>query len=262
MPENIAGTAEEMIEELRGPGVEIRISTTPDEAQWFYFAGKVFAAGKAETAAEGKAAILVWMDDDTIVLREPADFVLSDRTAFAYRPVTHNRSGSLYSESPDPFWSRIYEKLAIEPDSLFPVVTPADRQTIRAYFNSGLLVVRPEHGILRGWGESFRVLYRDSVLAEMCREDVTKRIFLHQTALVGGVMHALDKDAMTELSDRYNYPVFFERMFSAEKEFDSIEDVITLRYDVYFRKPNPDWSDRLRGPAELISWMKDRLGKK
>ncbi|UCD17820.1 MAG: hypothetical protein JSV44_02645 [Candidatus Zixiibacteriota bacterium] len=260
IPENLQGRTDETINEMQKLGVEIRTSRTPDDAQWFYYAGKVFAAGKAEAAAEGKAAVLVWMDEDTIVLREPIDFALNKAIGFAYRPVMHNRSGSLYAKPPDPFWSRIYGKLTLDPDSLFAMVTPADRQTIRAYFNAGLLVVRPGRKILRNWGEQFKILYRDSVLAEMCRENVTYRIFLHQTALVGAVMHTLEKDAMVELSDRYNYPIFFKKMYGAESEFDSIEDVVTLRYDIYFRKPDPDWSDQLIGPADKIAWMKQRLG--
>jgi len=260
VPADLDVTDEEVVNQLRVLGVEIRTSDAPDDAKWFYYAGKVFAAGIAEAAATAKATVLVWMDEDTIVLQEPADFALGEGVGFAYRPVMHNRSGSLYSEPPDSFWSRIYDKLSIDSSSLFPMVTPADRQTIRAYFNAGLLVVRPENGILGKWGESFEVLYGDSVLAGMCREDVEKRIFLHQTALVGAVLHTLERDAMIELSDRYNYPMFFEKMFGAESEFDSIEDVVTLRYDVYFRKPDPNWSEQLKGPAEIISWMKERLG--
>ncbi|MCK4858539.1 MAG: hypothetical protein KAT58_11260 [candidate division Zixibacteria bacterium] len=260
VPKSLAGTVAGEMNRFRALRVEIKTSSTPDEARWFYFAGKVFAAGKAEAAAVATAAVLVWMDEDTIVLQEPTDFVLGSEIGFAYRPVTHNRSGSLYAEPPDPFWNRIYKKLSIDLESLFPMVTPADRQTIRAYFNAGLLVVRPQRGILRKWGESFKVLYRDSVLVDMCREDVTKRIFLHQAALVGAVLNRLAKDAMLELSDRYNYPVFFKKMFGAESEFDSIEDVITFRYDIYFRNADTNWSRQLKGTAHLISWLKERLG--
>jgi hypothetical protein len=262
VPTVFAEEADIASNELRALGVEIRTTDTPEDAKWFYYAGKVFAAGLAEAAAEELAAVLVWMDEDTIVLQEPTDLKLGEGIGFAYRPVMHNRSGSLYDEPPDSFWSRIYEKLSIDSGSLFPMVTPADRQTIRAYFNAGILAVRPEHEILRKWGESFKILYRDSALAGMCREDVNKRIFLHQTALVGAVLNTLDETAMSELSDRYNYPMFFKKMFGAISEFESIDDVVTLRYDVYFRNPDPNWSDQLKGPAHLISWMKERLGRK
>ena len=239
--------------------VDLRTSCLPDDAAWFYYAGKTFAAGAAERDALGAADILVWMDEDTLVLQEPTDFALTEGIDLAYRPVMHNRTGSLYSEPPDLFWSLVYEKLELGPHDLFPMVTPADRRTIRAYFNAGLIVVRPEESVLQRWGECFERLYRDSALADMCREDTEKRIFLHQTALVGGVLNILGRDALTELSEWYNYPMFFKRMYGAEKEFDRIDEVVTLRYDIYFRKPETDWSDKLRGPAELISLMKAHL---
>ena len=140
------------------------------------------------------------------------------------------------------------------------MVTIADRQTIRAYFNAGLLVVRPENNILRRWGTDFITLYSDSVLADMCDNDIEKNIFIHQTALVGAVLNNLKREHIIELSDRYNYPIFFHQQYEAEKEFGSIEDIITLRYDVYFRNPDPEWSSKLKGPSRLVAWLKARLG--
>ncbi|MCP4632007.1 MAG: hypothetical protein GY855_03700 [candidate division Zixibacteria bacterium] len=241
-------------------GAEIKTSVTPKEALWLYFAGKVFAAGKAEKEAVKKAQILVWMDEDTIVLQEPLEFELDDNIGFAYRPVMHNRSGSLYSEKPGPFWSRIYELLEVEENSLFPMVTPADRQTIKVYFNAGLLVVRPSYGILKNWGESFETLYNDSTLVEMCKEDIEKRIFIHQTALVSTV-NILKQKEMVELPASYNYPIFFHQQYEAVGDFCSIEDVVTLRYDVYFRNPDPEWGSKLKGSEKVVSWLKERLGK-
>jgi hypothetical protein len=173
----------------------------------------------------------------------------------------HNRSGTLYGQPPNEFWNRIYDKLKIDNSLLFPMVTPADQQKINAYFNAGLLVVRPELGILRAWGESFKVLYEDSVLAKMCENDITHRIFLHQTALVGAVLHSLGQDEMVELSLQYNYPIFFHHQFDATSAFESIEDVVTLRYDIYFRDPDPQWASKLKGDAQKIAWLKARVGK-
>lgn len=261
IPRDLQSGNDPLIDKIESLEAEIKTSSAPEEALRYYFARKVYAAGKAESEAEGVADILVWMDEDTIVLGEPVDFDLKDGINFAYRPVMHNRSGSLYSRPPDPFWSRIYEKLAIDDSSLFAMVTPGDMQTIRAYFNAGLLVVRPQSEILRRWGEDFTTLYSDSVLAEMCANDVEKRIFIHQTALVGAVVNHLKKENMMELPARYNYPLFFHQQYEAAGEFGSIEGILTLRYDVYFRNPDPEWSGKLKGPAILVDWLRQRLGK-
>jgi len=250
-----------LISRIKDSGVKIYETEIPDEASWFYYAGKVFAAGEAEKSAEKIGSPLVWLDEDTIILNEPTDLILKEGVSFAYRPVMHNRSGSLYSEPPDEFWGRIYDVLELDPDSLYPMTTPADKQEIRSYFNAGLLAVRPEVGILRGWGDEFLKLCSDSVLSQMCRDDVIKRIFLHQTALVAPPIKKLKRDEMVELSLNYNYPMFFKRQFGALEEFDDIGDVITLRYDTYFRNPDPDWSNQLTGPGDKISFLREKLGE-
>ncbi len=261
LPAELLSRKGDLLEKLISLDVDLRTSETPPEARWFYYSGKVYAAAEAEEAAAGKTPVLVWLDEDTVILQEPRSFVLPDSLSFAYRPVMHNRSGSLYDIPPDPFWKRIYDKLSLTDDQLFAMVTPADEQKIRAYFNAGLLVVRPEKEILRGWRRDFAVLYNDPDLVAMCRKEVDKRIFLHQTALVGAVLDAISRNEMTELSDRYNYPIFFHTQYKATREFETIEDVVTLRYDVYFRNPDPQWDRKLKGPPEVISWLTERLGK-
>jgi hypothetical protein len=140
------------------------------------------------------------------------------------------------------------------------MTTVADRQVIRAYFNAGLLVVRPQYGVMRMWAESYRVLYQDSQLADMCRENEKWRIFLHQAALVA-VVNLLERDKMIELPATYNYPVLFEKMFASDLQFDSLEDVVTLRHEGYFNDAESDWSLELKGPEHVISWLKERFGR-
>ncbi|MFH2036615.1 MAG: hypothetical protein ABIJ45_09450 [Candidatus Zixiibacteriota bacterium] len=241
--------------------VEILNSSAPKEALWFYYAGKTFAAGLAEKEAAERGAILVWMDDDTVLLNEPIEFILDSSINLAYRPVMHNRSGIVFGETPNPFWKRIYALLHINKESIFPLVTPADKVEINCYFNSGLLVVRPEKGILKKWSEDFALLYSDSALKQMCIDNVENRIFLHQTALVGAVLNTIQKNDMVELSRKYNYPLFFDQMFGAKEPFENISDIVTMRYEFYFQNPDPEWSQKLTGPQDKIAWLVEYLGK-
>lgn len=240
---------------------EIRRSDAPAESLKFFFAAKVFAAAHAEADALEKTSVLAWMGEDTVVLNEPSDLLLRPAVFCAYRPVMHNIIGSLFTQPPDEFWQRLYDRMSVPPDALFAMTTPADRQTIRAYFNAGLVVVRPERGVLRAWADHFRNLYGDPEIVRATRQDVVKKIFLHQMALVGAILGCVSRDEMVELSPRYNYPMFFKEMFGAREAFDSLSDVVTMRYDVYFRNPAPDWHTRLKGPADRIAWLKARLGK-
>ena len=235
---------------------EFRSSRTPPEALPYFLARKVFAAAQAEEEAAGTSTFLVWMDTDTVVLDEPKEFILADSVSFGYRPVMHQRIGSLYAEPLDEFWSRVYATLSIPPNAVFPVTTPADNKVLRAYFNAGLLVVRPECGIFRRWAVDFTSLYEDPYFQETCRKDEFKRIFLHQVALVGAVFHQLSPPQMVLLSDRVNVPLFFKEQFGAQREFDTVQGVVTLRHESYLRNPDARWREKLKGPADRVAWLK------
>jgi len=261
IPESIPGIADEFREQLDMLDVEIKTSCAPQESLKLYYSRKVFAAAKAESEADGKADIIAWMDDDTVFLKEPGDFNLEDGIYFGYRPVMHKLIGSEYSKPPDEFWSQVYSDLGIPDSAFFPMLTQTDMETIRPYFNAGILVVRPERGILRKWAECYPILYSNPVLLKMCEEDKIKKIFLHQTALVGAVLLLVKKEEMIMFPESVNYPMFFKAMFGSVKEYNDLDDVVTLRYDVYFRNPAPDWSEQLKGPQEIISWLNKHLSK-
>jgi len=151
-------------EKLSSLNVSVARSQTPADALSFGFARKVFAAARAE--AEAVSEILIWMDPDTI-------------------SVHHTLIGSPFSGPPDQFWSLLYRKLSVGERAIFPVVAPVDGRKLRAYFNAGLLAVRPQRGVLRKWRDSFQEVYRDPAIAELCKQDRPKLIFLHQAALAG-----------------------------------------------------------------------------
>lgn len=259
LPDELAIGDQALLDRLTSSGVEMRKVHTPEEARWIFYAGKVYASEAAESLAAQYNSLLAWLDADTMILDEPSAFDLKPDLKIAYCPVMHNRSGALYGQPPDNYWSRIYERLEIPEDMLFPMITPADRQKIRAYFHCGLIVVRPEIDILGQWARSFETLYSDMILADMCRHDATKRIFLHQTALTGAVLHNVARHQMLELPETYNYPVFFDMRYEAEKSFNSIRDVVTLRCVIASHDAGPDWHHNLQGPPAKIAWLKERL---
>jgi hypothetical protein len=260
-PEGSCDKHKGILAKISSMHADIYESTAPKEALEYYFSRKVFAAAEAETQTETQTEILAWLDEDTIILKEPKGFLLAHDKSLGYRPVMHQNIGSLYSELPDVFWSRVYKNLSIPESALFPMVTPADQRTLRPYFNAGMMVVRPGRGVLRKWPENFKKLYQDPVFAEMCTQDVTKRIFLHQAALVGAILNTLKKEEMLELSSNYNYPLFFHEKFEATRKFGDISEAITTRYDIFFRDPTPGWSERLKGPKEITAWLKEKFSE-
>ncbi len=241
--------------------VIIKPSRTPSEAGEFWFAGKVYASAAAETDADGKCIILAWLDPDEIFVQEPKEFMLAEGIDFGYRPVIHKVIGSIYAEPPDEFWSRVYSRLSVPESAVFPVVSPVDQLTLRAYFNAGVLIVRPERGLLRAWPGSFRTLYTDSVFVEWCRTDQRRAIFLHQAALAGHVLTRLKLSEMKELPSTYNYPAFFHDRYPTDKRPASLDDVAMFRHE--FFSPGRQYMDILAvDRSRIIDWVKQRLPKK
>lgn len=259
LPQGFTPVESDTLKALRDLGVEIRASGWPEGADGFFYGPKPYAAAQAEADARGEAAVLAWLDDDTVVLQEPGEFLLPAGKSLGYRPVMHRNIGLLYDAPLDAFWGRIYELLAVPSSSLFPVVTPADGETLRPYINAGCLAVRPERGLFARWAECFTTLYRDSLLTEMCRADRPKGIFIHQAALAGAILTHLSRAEMLELSDRINYPIFFQQMFGAKRTFNDITGVVTFRHESFFRDPTPDWERELQGPADRRAWIKANL---
>jgi len=205
---------------------QFKTSQAPQDATWFFLARKVFAAAQAEADAHGKTAVLARLDTDTIFIQEPDEFILPTEKSLGYRPVFHRNINPLYSEPLDDYWTRAYQIMGVQESAAFPMVTPADGDTIRPYFQAGCVVVRPEQCILRKWAEMFTVLYQDSLIKKFCEQDQRKRIFTFQVALTGAILNSLEQSEMYQLSDRINYPIFFKEMFGANRDFHDISNAV------------------------------------
>lgn len=235
--------------------VETRFYQAPNEALKFLLGGKVFAAAQAESEAENEAEFLAYLAPNTIIIKEPCDFKLTPGKKIAFSPVHHQNIGSLYNESPDTFWSRLFQILNIPQKGIFPMESLADKKVLRPYFNAGSFVVRPKLHLMKKWLESFKILYLDPVIAKISQKG-KHNTFLHQAALAGAIMKLLERKEMVRLPDIYNYPIFFEKFYGAELKFDSINSAISLRYEFDFKNLPDDWDKKIKGPEEVISWIK------
>ncbi len=252
----------ESLEAAKGLGAEVRRIRIPDAVAWYLLVRKVFAGAHAEAEAAGKATILARLDPDTIFVDEPDEYVLPKGKSLGWRPVFHRNIGPLFDEPLDEYWRRAYEVMGVREETVFPMVTPADEDVIRPYFQAGCVVVRPERGILKHWEESLVLLAGDPVIKEICQKDPSKRLFTFQAALTGAVLNTLDRGEMVAFSDRINYPLFFREMFGAKKDFHDITGVATVRYEHFLQNTPPDWDKALRGPADRIAWIKERFAGK
>lgn len=223
------------------------------------FALKVHAAATAEARADGTARVLVFMDPDTLILNEPHDVRLPTGKGFGYRPVHHRLIGSLMGESPDAFWSSMYELCQVPETSVFPMTTCADRQVIRAYFSAGLLVVRPELGLLRHWRDTFVAVGSDPRLIEHYEADGIYRVFIHQAVLAGAILGRIPRSEMVELPELMNYPLHLHSQYSARHRAASLDEVISCRYEGSFE--DPDWASVIQVSEGLERWLDGELAQ-
>ncbi|WP_338552544.1 hypothetical protein [Paenibacillus sp. KS-LC4] len=108
----------------------------------------------AEYEKMSTADILVGLDSDTVFLAEP-DLSLGNDNAAA-RPVTVQGICSTGAEDPrDAYWQSLCSLCGVDYNRLPFVVSVVDRQTVKAGYNGGFVVVRRSCGIFQRTADYF-----------------------------------------------------------------------------------------------------------
>lgn len=223
----------------------------------FPFTGHAHAAALAEERARGQTDLLAWLAANTVVLQEPKDFLLRDGKSLGYRPVHHTLVGSRYDEPLDPFWTLIYRYCDVPGDRVFPMATHVDDTVIRPYFNAGILVTRPEKGLLGAWRDTYFRVYREPSLQEFYQQDGRYRIFVHQAVLSGVILSTLETDELQELPPVYNYPLHLYAEDVTDDRPSCLEELVTLRHEGFYE--DPGWMGRMPAGEPLKRWLAERL---
>lgn len=227
----------------------------PDVLQ-FPFAAKIAAAAVAEGLAQGQTELLCYLDQDTLVLQEPDEFLLPDGKVLGYRPVHHKLIGTGWDEVLSPFWELIYRTCEVPEDRLFWMMTHIGEK-IRPYFNAGTFVVRPERGLLTQWRDTFLRSYRQPEFAAFYEQNQLYTIFMHQAIWTGVLLHALFLDEMQLLSPKINYPLHLHEDIPEALRVKSIHDLTTLRYENIF--DTPKWRENFPILEPLQTWLESQL---
>jgi hypothetical protein len=218
-------------ESIMALGVEL-LSYEPEPAlRAMKLGSKAEAAQAAEEHARRRAIeVLAWMDLDSIILDEPAAFLLPANVRAAFRPVHHRLIGSPVSEPPDAFWTAVLGFCGADPSSAFAVTSTVDRERIRFYPNAGCLAVRPREGILTAWRDCLVQAVGDAGLLAMNQEPL-QSLFLHQALLAGTILARVPETGLLELPFAYNYPVHLHRKVPEALRPGRLEDLVTARYE-------------------------------
>lgn len=237
-------------------GVTLCPLSIPAPLLEFSYAAKVFAAAQAETDAAGSPT-LVWLDPDTFFQKAPLAFALPPSAALAYRPVMHNVIGPLYGQPLDAFWEIIFTACGVPHHWLFSMQTVTDRVQLYPYFNAGLLVLRPQLGLLRAWLQEFTRLYQHPDLLPLYAQKRLYAIFVHQAVLAGVLLARLAPEQMRLLPPEYNYPLNLYARDRSPNRPARLEPLTTFRFEDVFE--DPAWEEGFPAGAELRAWIRNLM---
>jgi hypothetical protein len=219
----------------------------------FFFAADIRAAALAESMAVDKTDILVWLSSNTIILKEPEDFLLAENKKLGYRPVHHTNVGSLYDKPMDTFWSLVYRHCEVPEEHVFPMKTHVDENILRPYFNAGIMAIRPDKGLLKKWHDKFFEVYQAPEFTELYENDERYVIFIHQALLSGIIISACEPGEIQELPGTYNYPLhLYEEDVTAHRP-SSIDSLITVRHEGPHKIK--DWISKIPHGEQLKEWF-------
>lgn len=236
--------------------IELHPFEIDDQATGFPFAGKVVASAAAESLAIGQSAQLVWMDTLSMVINSPDELLLPKEIKVSCRPVDHLLIGSPYENPLDLFWESVYQACDVKEDDIFPMITSADEVKIRPYINAGMLVVRPEYKLLQLWRDVFLDNYQGSRFVDLYESKRIYKIFIHQAVLSATVIASINQKEIKQLPYIVNYPLHMHSQYPADRRPQSINELITLRYEGFFSKPN--WRDKIQVEPPLEDWLAER----
>jgi len=233
--------------------VELRPFEIDRDVLRFFFTAGITAASLAESEARDQAEFLAWVDSNTIVLQEPRDFLLQEDKSLGFRPVHHTLVGSRYDEALDPFWKLVYGCCGVPEAHVFPMTTHVDGVRIRPYVNAGLLIARPEKGLLQAWYDRFFQVYQSPEFQEFYEQDGRYPIFAHQAILTGVLLSALAPDEMQELPPTYNYPLHLYDEDVTGCRPARLDEMVTCRHEGLASAL--EVIDRIPAEASLKQWL-------
>ena len=252
--------SEETRQELYSIGARLITFDMDLEGSNFPFASYVTAAGIAEGLAQGEASFLVMMAPDTLVIRAPTEFLLQAGKSLGGCPVHLKLLGSGYNEPIDEIWGLIYRHCLVDVEKVFAMQTSVDEQAVRAYFNAGLLVVRPERGLLRGWQSNFERLYHLPEYEAFYQQNEIYKIFMHQMVLAGSILSRLKPEEFQQFPYEFNYPLHLHTRVAPGQRPASLNQLVTCRFEDYREFfGNPHLVEQIQIDKSLNDWLQAQL---
>lgn len=216
-------------------GVEVIPLVVPPHLQTYLYGDKVYACARAEQLAPAGVHSLVWIDASCLVVNPPVLYDLGGALDAAFRPVHIRNIGLPAGDPVDPYWQKVYAAFGVT-DIAPTVESFADRQLLRAYFNTHSFVVDPAKGLLCRWLAEFEKLVADSEFQAGACQGKLHKIFLHQAVLSALIVTSLDWPRLRILPPDYNYPYHLHSSLAPDLKAQALNDLVTFTLE-------EDWVD-------------------
>jgi hypothetical protein len=190
--------------------------------------------------------ILVFLDSDLVFFSEPKEFLLPPGYDVGIRPEHHKMIGSAGPTDPnEAYWLRLYEIAGVTQSDRF-VTTTVDQQKIRAFWNSGLVAVRPEAGIFTAWKRTIEQLLEVGTT-------ITKENWYYEQSALSATICASSAEVW-QFSPGYNYPVHSHNVMPNAERLGSFEEMVCI-HDHLFRPRKEKYRERTW--VKTLKRMKD-----
>ena len=172
----------ERLKELNGEFVHL---WRPRAFGWYHYLNK--AASLRQLDASITTEWVTFLDSDTLIAREPSEFVAEDVDFLACPPD----DGLVGSRGPedlwDPTWIRIFGALGLAASDVPFIKEYNTGKDIRLYFNSGAFSYRKNTGFSQQYWSCVRTVLKENIGFPTFYEHYTDQVVLGLTALKMGL---------------------------------------------------------------------------
>ena len=232
-------------------------------------ANRVVAAAHIERTTAHE--LLVVLDSDTLVLREPEAFLLPRDVDVAARPVDCKGMCTSGPDDPhDAYWRELCETCGVRYDDIPWIPSYVDDVRAKASYNGGLVVVRSDRGILRRWSDFFLASVRAGLRPRA--EAVVMRSSTGAVAASASRMWGSNQAALSlamwsttrrvrALEPTYNYPLHLHEALGERRARD-FNQLVHVHYHWLF-EPDAIADNPITAPSstlatDKVAWLRAR----
>lgn len=232
-------------------------------------ANRVVAAAHIEASTAHE--VLVVLDSDTLVLREPRGFLLPPDVDVAARPVDVKGIGTCGPQDRyDAYWRELCRLCDVDYGRIPWLPSTVDEVSCKANYNGGLVVVRSGRGILRRWSDFFlasvRAGLRPRAEAVAIRSS-TGAVGAAASRLWGSNQAALSlaiwstTERVRTLDASYDYPLHLHQALGERRTRD-FDELVHVHYHWLFEPDafgdNPLTASTSTLSADKLAWLRER----